>query len=234
MLNLNRTQQNLKKGPQIQKSNRDNLPIGMEKSSRAKVRLRVPPITRTGCATAGTQYALIHPIQLGPILLTLQNLLSFTFSLPLQPRLNTLILIIKIRHIHHQILYHKHMWQRRHRRFFSRFYLRQTRQPITAVDVHRAGPAYPLTTRSPKSERWIDLVLDLDESVEDHGPTLLEVDLVVLKLRFCRVVGAPTVDLEGLEVGFGSGRGRDHLSLSLRGVGSCEDEFRRRRGLYPS
>ena len=100
-------------------------PVGMEQSGRAKIRLRVPPIARARSATTSAENALIHPIKLSSILLTLQNLLprNRRWSLPLQPRLNTLVLIVKIRHVHHQILYHKHMRQRRDRRLLGRLRL---------------------------------------------------------------------------------------------------------------
>lgn len=152
------------------------LPISVEQSSGSKIRLRVPPITRARRATACTQYTLIHPIKLSTILLTLKNLLPRfrRWILPLQPRFNTLILIIKIRHINHEILHHKHMRQRRYRRIrtFGRN-LRQTRESITTVDVHRTRTTDPFTARSTESETWIDFVLDLNKGVQNHRPALL-------------------------------------------------------------
>ena len=178
------------------------LPIGVKQSSGTKIRLRVPPVTRAGCATASTQYTLVHPIKLRPIFLTLQNLFPFRLRrvLPLQPRLDTLVLVVEVRHIHHQVLDHEHVRQRRDRRGRrSGLDLREARQPVAAVDVHGAGPADPLAARSPERERGVHLVLDLDQGVEDHGPAVLEVDLVVLELRLRRVFRGPAVDREGFE-----------------------------------
>lgn len=177
-------------------------PVSMKKGSRAKIRFRVPPIARAGSAATGTKNTLIHPVKLLPILLTLQNLLPLRLRriLPLQPRFNTFVLVIKISHIHHQILNHEHMRQRGDRRRPSTRIgdLGETREPVTSIDVHGAGTADPLATRSAEGEGRVDLVLDLDESVEDHGPTFLEIDLVVFQLRLRGAVRVPPVDGKGL------------------------------------
>lgn len=174
-------------------------PIGVEQGGGAQIRLRVPPVAGAGCATAGTQYALVHPIQLSPILLALANLFPGLSrrALPLQPRLYALVLIVEVGHVHHQVLYHKHVRQRRYRRRSDgrrRRYLRQASEPVAAVDVHGAGAADPFAARSTEGEGGVHLVLDLNEGVEHHGPTLLEVDLVLTELRLLRVFWVPPVD----------------------------------------
>jgi len=119
-------------------------PIGMEEGGGAEIRLRIPPVTRARRATASTQNTLIHPIKLRPILLRLQKLLPLLLRriLPLQPRLNTLILVVEIGHVHHQILHHKHVRQRRHRRVRrGRRNLGEAGEAVAAVDVHGAGAA---------------------------------------------------------------------------------------------
>jgi hypothetical protein len=90
----------------------------MEECSRAKVRFRIPPIAWAGGATAGTEDAFVHAIQLGTVFLTLQDLLSGLRRgvLSLQPWLHTLVLVVEVCHIHHQILHHKHVRQWRDRR----------------------------------------------------------------------------------------------------------------------
>ena len=72
--------------------------------------------------------------------------------------------------------------------------LRQTGQTVLAIDVHGARTADTLTTRSSESKRGVLLVLDLEQSVEDHraattefrnksGKILIEVDHVLLVVR---------------------------------------------------
>ena len=46
--------------------------------------------------------------------------------------------------------------------------LRQAGQTVLAIDVHGARTADTLTTRSSESKRGVLLVLDLEQSVEDH------------------------------------------------------------------
>lgn len=202
----------------------------MKQGSRSQVRLRVPPVTGARGAAASAQYALIHPVQLRPILLALQNLLPWRRrrALPLQPRLNALVLIVEVGHVHDQVLDHEHVRQRRDRRGGLRGDLRQAGEAVAAVNVHRAGPADSLAAGPPEGEGRVDLVLDLDEGVEDHGAALLEVDLVVLELRLRGVVRGPPVDREGLEIGGGLGLGLDLLSLRLARVVAGEEEAGRR------
>lgn len=180
----------------------------MEEGGGAQIRLRVPPVTRARRATASTQNTLVHPVELRPILLGLQILLPLLLrrTLPLQPRLDALILVIKVRHVHHQVLDHEHVRQRRDGGLGGGGRdLGEAGEAVAAVDVHGAGAADALAAGAAESEGGVDIALDLDEGVEDHGPTVLEVDLVGLELGFGRVVGAPPVDLEGLEVGGGLG-----------------------------
>lgn len=140
-------------------------PISMKQRSRSKIRLRIPPVTGAGCATAGTENTLIHPIKLLSILLTLQDLLPRLLRrvLALQPRLNALVLVIEIGHVHYQILNHEHVWQRRYRGgggFFRD--LSKASEAVTAVDVHGAGAADPFAAGAAEREGRVDLVLDLD------------------------------------------------------------------------
>ena len=149
----------------------------MEQRSGTEIGLGVPPVAGARGATAGAENALVHPVELLPLLLALQNLFSrHRWVLPLQPGLDTLILIVEVRHVHDQVLDHEHVRQRSDRRgggVFFRGDLGEARQAVAAVDVHCAGAADPLAARAAEREARVDLVLDLDERVEDHGPTLL-------------------------------------------------------------
>lgn len=199
----------------------------MEESGGAKIRLRVPPVTRTGCATTGAKNALIHPIEFRSIGFALQNLLAGgrRRGLSLQPWLNRLVLVVKVGHVDHQILDHEHVWQRRYHRIRPGRDLRKASQPILAVNVHRAWPADALPARPTESQRRVDLVLYLDQGVQHHRPTLLQINLVLLQLRLLRVVWAPPVNLELLNV-----RARRLLGIDLGSVGSCQSQLRRRGG----
>lgn len=52
----------------------------------------------------------------------------------------------------------------------------QTRQGVLAVDVHRTRAADALSARATEGKSRIDFVFDLDESIKNHRPSLVEVD----------------------------------------------------------
>lgn len=208
----------------------------MEQGGRSEIRLGVPPVARAGCATAGAQNALIHPIQLFAVLLALQDLLPLHRRrvLPLEPGLDALILVVEVGHVHDQVLDHEHVRQRRYgggRRGGRN--LSETSKAVAAVNVHRTGAADPLTAGAAEGEGGVDLVLDLDERVQDHGPALLQVDLVVLQLRLRWVLRVPPVDLERLQGGRVPGLRLHLLGLGLRRMGPDECQLKRRRGGHP-
>jgi len=111
--------------------------------------------------------------------------------------------------------------------------LGEASKTVAAVNVHGAGAADPLAAGAAEGEGGIDLVFDLDERVQDHGPALLQVDLVVLQLRFRRVLRVPPVDLEGFQGGCVAGLRLRLLGLGLRRVGSDECQLERRRRRHP-
>lgn len=75
----------------------------------------------------------------------------------------------------------------------------KARKVVLAVDVHGAATADTFTATPPEDEGGVLLVLDLEEGVENHLTGLVEVELVVLKVRLLGgVVGVPAVNLEGL------------------------------------
>lgn len=59
--------------------------------------------------------------------------------------------------------------------------LTQTSQSILPVNIHRTRPTNSLPTRSPERQCRVDLVLDFDEGVEDHGAAFGQVYLVLLE-----------------------------------------------------
>ncbi|KAJ4956176.1 hypothetical protein NE237_012959 [Protea cynaroides] len=66
----------------------------------------------------------------------------------------------------------------------------------------------------------VHFVLDLDESIEDHGTAFLKINLEVLQLGLGRILRIPSVDGEGLELGGILCLGLNQLGFSLRGMSS--------------
>jgi len=78
--------------------------------------------------------------------------------------------------------------------------LAQTRKGVLAIYVHGTRAADTLSARAPERQGGVNLVLDLDEGVQDHGPGLVEVNLVRLERRLLLgLVRVPSVDFELFE-----------------------------------
>ena len=72
---------------------------------------------------------------------------------------------------------------------------------VPAVDVHGAGATNALSARSSERESWVDLVLDLDESIENHWAALVGVDVVShVFWSVVWVVRVGTVDVKALHL----------------------------------
>lgn len=100
-------------------------------------------------------------------------------------------------------------------------------QSILSINVHCATPADPLSTASPKGEGGIDLILDPDEGVENHGPRFVQIKSVALHSRLLRrLVGIPSVYLEGLRAR-GSFLWRARLRYIICNLGKCANKSSR-------
>jgi len=53
-------------------------------------------------------------------------------------------------------------------------------QRVATINSHRAWTTDALATRTAKCQRWIDLVLDLNECIENHRTTIIEINVVGL------------------------------------------------------
>lgn len=51
----------------------------------------------------------------------------------------------------------------------------QAGQRVAPLDVHGTAPTDTLSATPPERQRWVDLVLDPDQCIQDHGPRLVQV-----------------------------------------------------------
>src|SRR4029079_6082490 len=70
----------------------------------------------------------------------------------------------------------------------------QAREGIGSVDGHRARAADTLAARAAEGERRVDLILDLDESVENHRPAALVILSRAVYVSVLVALGVPAVD----------------------------------------
>ena len=70
---------------------------------------------------------------------------------------------------------------------------------LTLTNIHGARSTDSLSARSSECETGIHFILDLDQSVQDHGAAVVEVNLIVLHLWLSSwLFWVPSVDGEGL------------------------------------
>lgn len=132
--------------------------------------------------------------------------LAYIFSrgIALQVGLNGFVLLVKVRQVGDQILDNVGVGERVDLDIGGRLggNSAQACQGVLAVDVHGTASTNTLSATPSEGQRRIDLVLDLDQGVQDHRASLVEVNGVGLKPGLLgRGVGIPSVDLERLGIG---------------------------------
>jgi hypothetical protein len=73
-------------------------------------------------------------------------------------------------------------------------------QGVGAVDVHRARTTDAFAAGAAEGQGRVDLVLDLDQGVQDHRATGVQIDFIGIGARVAVVVRTPAVDLEGAHI----------------------------------
>ena len=178
--------------------------IGLHQHRWSKVRVCVPPVTGAGRRAARAENALVHAVQLFPVDLRLQELgLAIRLGrLRLQPGLDRLVLRSEVGHVWHEILDHVHVWQRveLHGVRARLIDVRQAREGVGPVDIHRAATANALAAAPPEGERGIHLVLNLQQGIQDHRSALVHIDRICRYVRLLVLVRVVPVYLEDLDV----------------------------------
>lgn len=166
----------------------------------SQILLLVPPVRWTGGGATRTQNALVQPIQLLTVGNGLQVLSSVSRNaVSLQVRLDGLVLLVEVRQVRHQVSDHVHVWQRVDLQLLRgvRVDAAQTRQGVLTPNVHGTRAANSLSARSSQGQGGILLILDLQERIQHHWATLVQINLIVLQHRLLlRLVGVPTVNTE--------------------------------------
>ena len=205
--------------------------VSLHKDSGSQIPIGVPPVARAGSGATCAKNAFIETIlklwnftfplftslfflgksldsyQFSSILCGLQKLLfsaaQLTFVIPLQPRLNRFVLLIKVVHVRNEIFddIHVRKWVDLGD-FGISVDFANTGQSVDTTDIHSAGATNTFSAGSPEGQGGIHLVLDFDQSVQNHRATGIQVDLVFLHLRFVSgLVWIPTIN--GKFLGFG-------------------------------
>jgi len=153
--------------------------VSLHQDGRSKVLIRVPPVRRARCRAAGAENALVETIQLLAILNRLQVLALGLGGLLLQEGLNRLVLGVELGQIGNKILDNVGVGQGINLGGLAiNLNLANTGEGVGTANVHGAGTANTLTAGATEGEGGVDLVLDLDEGIEDHGAAVVHVNLI--------------------------------------------------------
>merc|ERR1719309_930492 len=75
----------------------------------------------------------------------------------------------------------------------------QASQSVHATNVHSARAANPISARSSERERRVHFTFNLDQRIQHHRATVVQIDLVLLHAGLCaRRLRIPPVDCKSL------------------------------------
>lgn len=98
-------------------------------------------------------------------------------DLGLQPRFDGFVLVVEVGQISHKILHNEHVRQRVDFDGISSLVnVAQASKSVGTVDVHGTAATDTFTARTTESQSWVLLILHLDESIKNHGTTLVQIN----------------------------------------------------------
>lgn len=117
----------------------------------------------------------------------------------LEVRFDSLILLVEVCKVGDEVLDHVHVRKGVNLGILGGVFWNsaQASKSVDTVNVHGTGTTDTLSARSSESKSGVELILDLDQSIEHHRAALGEIDLVCLELGLLiGDIGVPSVDLE--------------------------------------
>lgn len=160
----------------------NNPSVGLHQNGWSQVILWMPPVRWAGWLAASAEDTLIKSIKELSVLNWLEVLLlSLSLvGLSLQEWVDWLVLGIEMTHVGAQVLEHEHHHQWWDGWFFiiSLWDWAEAGQVMSSIDVHGARSADTFSAWSSEGEGWVNLILDFDEGIQEHGSTVIGVDVV--------------------------------------------------------
>jgi len=180
----------------------DDPAVCLLQDGRSEVVLRVPPIRRARRGATGAEDALVKAVEQFTIVLRLvmlDNIIRLGSASALQPGLNTLVLVVEIGKVRHQILHDVSVGQRKDGdRLVGRLDVGEAGEGVGTVDVDGAGPANALAAGTTQGECGVHVVFDVQQGIQNHGTALLELDVVGLQRGLLLGLGIITINVECL------------------------------------
>jgi len=178
----------------------DHPTVHLHQHRGTQISIAIPPVTGAAGRAASAENALVQSIQFGTIFHRLKMSLfaEDLFAVALEIRLDARVLLIKVGHIWHEIFDDVHVRQGIDFRGFGWIVDRaKTRQSVAAVDVHRTRTANAFATRASEGETGVEIILDVDQRVQNHRPTLVQIHFENFFARFFSwVLRIKSVNLE--------------------------------------
>lgn len=83
-------------------------------------------------------------------------------------------------HVNYQVLKNKHEHERRNGGFVQVCLVNgtDTGQVMSSIDIHSAGTTDSFSTTTSERECWVYFILDLDQSIQEHGTAFAHIDVV--------------------------------------------------------
>lgn len=156
--------------------------VSLHQNSGAEVSILVPPVRRARSRAAGTQNALVQAIKVAALFRALQIFLTLRRGAgSLQVWLNAAVLLVELGHIGNEVFDDVHVRQRVDvARAGITVNTAETGKGVDAVNVHGAATTNTLAARAAEGQGRVNLVLDLQKGVENHGARLVQIDIVGL------------------------------------------------------
>jgi len=181
--------------------------ITLHQYRRAKILLRVPPITWARGRAACTENAFIETVELLAFFLALEIFFAVWWGRGrLEVRLDGFVLFIELCEIGDDIFYDVGVWERVNFGFgFGVCWnAAQASKCVDTINIHSTTPTNSLPTTPSESQGRINLVFDSDQSIQHHRARLVQIERVRLHAWLLAwLIGIPTVDVEGFDFSIG-------------------------------
>ncbi len=104
---------------------------------------------------------------------------------------------VEIGEVRHKILHHRHMRQRVNLDgTLDVVHALGAGKRVCAVDIHGAGTANAFTARTAQRQGRVNLVLDIEQTVQNHRTAIVAIDIIGVDARIGVVVRRPAIDTE--------------------------------------
>jgi len=185
----------------------DHPSVGLHEHSWSQVVLWMPPVGWASGLAASAEHALVKTIQKLSLLSGLQVLfLSLgLLSLSHQVWVNLFVLRVEVRHVNDQVLQDEHEHKGTHGGwvYISLWHWGQAGQVMSSVDVHGAGSANTFSAASSERQSWVNLILNLDKGIQEHGAAFLHVNIIRNVVRLVSwLIWVGSINVKPLHISF--------------------------------